>query len=327
LTVLPLLLGWLWASSFVQLLVVGALLGVAGASFAVALTMAGRWYRVEQQGLVLGVVGAGNSGAALAMILSPRIVASATWNDVFGLSMVPLAVAFVAVALLARDAPVPSSASPLRATLTSLKQRDTAWYCLFYATTFGGFVGIMGFLTIFLRDQYEIDPIHAGIVAALCALGGSLARPVGGWLADLYGGTSILFLVYVGLGVLGLRMSYIPHLEVALVSLILMLALMGIGNGAIFQLMARRSPEPFGTSAGIVGAAGGLGGFLIPLLIGHSQDWLGRFGPGFFVVGLGSLLASGLVLQVSRHGHWEASRSTNLSASVPRREVEVISST
>ena len=111
---------------------------------------------------------------------------------------------------------------------------------------------------MFFHDQYEVDPIQAGTIAALFALAGSLARPIGGFLADRYGGTSVLFLAYLGMGLLGLRMSYIPHLEVALGSLMLMLVMMGMGNGAVFQMIPQRFPDEMGAVTGMVGAAGGL---------------------------------------------------------------------
>ena len=279
LTALPLLLGWLWASSFSHILVVGALLGVAGASFSVALPLAGRWYPAERQGLVLGLVGAGNSGAALAALLAPRLIPLVGWHGVFGLGLIPLALAFAAVAALAREFPVATPPKPLRETFETLGHRDTYWYCGFYALTFGGLVGTVSFLSMFFRDQYEVDPIQAGTIAALFALAGSLARPIGGFLADRYGGTSVLFLAYLGMGLLGLRMSYIPHLEVALGSLMLLLVMMGMGNGAVFQMISRRFPDDMGAVTGLVGATGGLGGFLLPLLMGYSRELVGLVRP------------------------------------------------
>jgi NNP family nitrate/nitrite transporter-like MFS transporter len=322
LSALPLLLGWLWITTFAQVMVVGGLLGVAGASFAVALPMAGRGYPAGRQGLVLGLVGAGNSGAAMAALLAPLLVSLAGWRGVFGLALIPLAVAFVAVAALARDSAAPVHRPSLGEALKALGRRDTCWLCVFYALTFGGLAGTVSFLSLFFRDQYEVDPIQAGTIAALFAMAGSLARPIGGFLADRHGGTSVLFLAYVGLGLLGLRMSYIPHLEVALSSLMLMLVMMGIGNGAVFQIIPERFPDAMGTVTGMVGAAGGLGAFLLPLLMGYSRDWLGWFGPAFFAIGLSGFFAAGLLVQVSRQ--WHAPAAVALSSGKPRRDVEVV---
>jgi NNP family nitrate/nitrite transporter-like MFS transporter len=324
LTAIPLLLGWLWANSFGQLLVVGMLLGVAGASFAVALSMAGCWYPGEHRGLVLGAVGAGNCGGVLAVLMVPRLIALVGWHGVFALGLIPLAVALVAVAAFARDLPLPSPPKPLRTALRTFAQPDTYWFCIFYALTFGGLVGSISFLTTFFRDQYQFDPLQATTVAAFCALAGSLTRPIGGILADRFGGTSLLFLIYLGLGILGLRMSYVPHLEATLVSLFLLLTLMGMGNGVIFQMVQERFPDNLGAVTGMVGATGGLGGFLLPTLMWYSRQWMGRFGPGFFMIGLSGFLAAGLLLQVSRQ--WQAPDVPTLDAA-KRRDVEMVTPT
>ncbi len=322
---LPLVLGWLWASSFFQILLVGALLGVAGASFCVALPMVAHWYPAERRGLVLGLVGAGNSGAAVAALLAPRLVPLVGWHGVFALALIPLALAFVAVAVMAKEFPAARRRTPLRETLWTLGHRDTCWYCVFYALTFGGLVGTVSFLSIFFHDQYDVDPVQAATIAALFALASSLARPIGGFLADRYGGTSVLFLTYVGLGLLGLRMSYIPHLEVALGTLMLMLVMMGMGNGAIFQMIPQRFPNDMGAVTGMVGAAGGLGGFLLPIFMGYSHEWFGWFGPAFFAIGLSGFFAAGLLVQASRQ--WDLPMNRALGGGATRREVEVVTPT
>jgi NNP family nitrate/nitrite transporter-like MFS transporter len=260
----------------------------------------------------------------LAVLAVPRLIGLVGWHGVFALGLIPLALALVAVAALAKDPPLQSPPKPLRAAVKILGQPDVYWFCVFYALTFGGLVGSIGFLTAFFRDQYQFDPLQATTVAALCALAGSLTRPIGGLLADRFGGPSLLFLIYLGLGVVGLRMSYVPHLEATLVSLFLMLTLMGIGNGVIFQMIPERFPEDLGAVAGVVGATGGLGGFLFPMLMGYSQEWLGRFGPGFFTIGLSGFLAAGLLLQASRQ--WQAPDVLALRAA-KRREVDVVTPT
>ena len=257
LTALPLFLGWLWASSFAQILVVGALLGVAGASFSVALAAGGALVSGGTPGIGPGPGGGGELRGAVAALLAPRLLPLVGWHGVFGLGLIPLALAFVAVAALAQGVPrARSPPKPLGETWKTLGRRDTYWYCGFYALTFGGLVGTMSFLSMFFHDQYEVDPDQAVTIAALFALAGSLARPIGGFLADRYGGTSVLFLAYLAMGLLGLRMSYIPHLEMALGSLMLLFVVMGMGNGAIFQMIPQRFPDEMGAVTGMVGAAG-----------------------------------------------------------------------
>src|SRR5205823_3264960 len=144
-TVPPLLLGWLWVTRFEQLLLVGLLLGVPGASFAAALPMASRWYPPNHQGLALGIAAAGNSGTAVATFLGPRLAAAWGWPAVFGLALIPVASAWLLVWMAARDAPDRPPARPLRAYAAPLKSPDTWWFCGFYSVTFGGFVGLTSF--------------------------------------------------------------------------------------------------------------------------------------------------------------------------------------
>src|SRR5262249_15905642 len=149
LTMIPLLMGWLWADSFSKILLVGLLLGVAGASFAVALPLASRWYPPQYQGLAIGIAGAGNSGTALATFFRPRLAQVWGWPSVFGLALVPLLLTLTVFIFFAKDSPRQPAPRPLSAYANVLKMRDTWWFCLFYAVTFGGFVGLASFLNVF----------------------------------------------------------------------------------------------------------------------------------------------------------------------------------
>src|SRR5262245_9578481 len=154
LTLIPLTLGWLWASSYWHLLLVGTLLGIAGASFAAALPLASRWYPPQHQGLAMGVAGAGNSGTALATLFGPMIAAAIGWHGVFGLALVPIALTLVVFARFARDAPGRPPPKPAKDYFAVLKQADCWWFNVFYSVTFGGFVGLSMFLTTFFFRQY-----------------------------------------------------------------------------------------------------------------------------------------------------------------------------
>src|SRR5262245_23931282 len=220
LTGLPLLLGWLWADSLPQLLLVGLLLGVAGASFAVALPLASRWYPLKYQGLALGIAGAGNSGTALATFFAPRLAEAFGWHAVFGLALVPVLLTFVVFALLARDSPTQPAPRPLIDYARVLGRGDTWWFCLFYGLTFVGSVGLGNFLNVFFRDQYNLTPIEASNFATLCVIAGSCLRPVGGYLADRLGGMRLLQVLYVGFGLVMLALAYAPPVAGALVFLV-----------------------------------------------------------------------------------------------------------
>jgi NNP family nitrate/nitrite transporter-like MFS transporter len=286
LTTIPLLLGWLWVSRFEQLLVVGLALGIAGASFAAALPLAGRWYPPRYQGLVLGIAGAGNSGTALATFFAPRIAASWGWRPVFGAALVPVALAWALLYLLARDAPGRPPARPFRDYLAPLKTRDAWWFCLLYSVTFGGFSGLASFLSIFFHDQYALSAIDAGNFATLCVIAGSFFRPLGGLLADHFGGIRVLLVLFMGVAVAMASMTALPALTYGATVLFAGMALLGMGNGAVFQLVPQRYPKEIGVMTGLVGSAGGLGGFLLPSALGTLKGLSGSFAGGFLLFAL-----------------------------------------
>jgi NNP family nitrate/nitrite transporter-like MFS transporter len=307
-TLIPLALGWLWADSFAGLLFVGLLLGVAGASFAVALPLASRWYPLEYQGLAMGIAGAGNSGTALATFFGPRIAENIGWQGVFGLALIPVLVTLVVFALFAKDSPRQPAPKPLAQYAAVLAQRDTWWFCGFYAVTFGGFVGLASFLNIFFHDQYQLDRVTAGSFATLCVIAGSFLRPVGGYLADRLGGIRLLMLLFTGVGVLMAAQALLPTLAVATCLLFAGMGVLGMGNGAVFQLVPQRFPKEIGVITGIVGAAGGLGGFFLPNLLGGLKQLTGSFSNGFLLFSLCSLACAAALVYLSRA--WTAEFAT-----------------
>ncbi len=303
LTAAPLLLGWLWADQFSDLLLVGLLLGVAGASFAVALPLASRWYPPQYQGLAMGIAGAGNSGTALASLFAPALAEWLGWHAVFGLALIPVALTLVLFALFAQDSPNQPAPKPLSAYGTVLRHADTWWFCLFYSVTFGGFVGLASFLSIFFHDQYGLGRVHAGYFTTLCVIAGSFLRPVGGYLSDRFGGLRMLTALYVGVALMMLGVAALPPLAVATTLLFVGMGLLGMGNGAVFQLVPQRFPREIGVVTGIVGAAGGAGGFFLPTLLGGLKELTGSFGGGFVVFALAGIGCAAALLYVGRS--WE----------------------
>ena len=187
LTLVPLAVGWLLADRLATVYLVGLLLGVAGASFAVALPLASRWYPAKHQGLALGIAGAGTSGAVLASLFAPRLAEAFGWQAVFGLAMLPIAAVLALFALWAKDSPTDVGPQRLRDYTGVLRQADALWFCLFYGVTFGGFVGLASYLAIFFHDQYGLSNVSAGDLTASCVFAGSIVRPLGGLLADRWG--------------------------------------------------------------------------------------------------------------------------------------------
>jgi NNP family nitrate/nitrite transporter-like MFS transporter len=291
-TFAPLLMGWLWADSFVRLLATGLLLGVAGASFAVALPLASRWYPPQHQGLALGITGAGNSGTALATFFAPRLAEIFGWQAVFGLALIPVGLTFLIFAVCAKDAPNRSPLTGFKQYAHVLGSVDAWRFCGLYAVTFGGFVGLASFLNIYLHDQYGLSRVAAGSVATLCVLAGSLLRPVGGYLADWLGGVRLLAVLLTGAAAMMLGVAMTPPLVVAAGLLFFIMGLLGMGNGAVFQVVPQRFPRQVGVITGLVGAVGGVGGFLLPTMLGGVKSYSGSFAGGFVAFALAAALAS-----------------------------------
>ena len=283
LTLLPLLGGWLWADSLEKVFLVGLLLGVAGGSFAVALPMASRWYPPQHQGLAMGIAGAGNSGTIFATLFAPRLAGVYGWHTVFGLAAIPLCLAMIVFLVYAKDPPVVRGTQKASEYLSLLREPDAYRFCLFYGVTFGGFLGLVSFMPMFLRDQYGVSMVYAGDLTTLCVLSGSFVRPVGGWIADKLGGIRVLTLLYGLISILLMAIAPLPSLAATVTLLVAALGLMGLGNGAVFQLVPQRFEGRVGAMTGLVGAAGGVGGFFVPIVLGWFKQYYGSFGVGFAV--------------------------------------------
>jgi NNP family nitrate/nitrite transporter-like MFS transporter len=299
LTIIPLLLGWLWADGYGSLLFVGLLLGIAGASFAVALPLASRWYPPEHQGLALGIAGAGNSGTALATLIAPRVAERFGWHAAFGFAIVPILITLLVFAWCARDSPRQPAPKPLADYRRLLRRPDTWWCAWFYSITFGGFVGLASFLSILFCDQYGLTRVSAGLFATICVLAGSFLRPVGGYLADRLGGVPVLTAFYVLIAAMMLYIATLPSQALITFALFLTMGLLGMGNGAVFQIVPHRFPKDIGVVTGIVGAAGGLGGFCLPSLLGTVRELTGSFAGGFVLFALAAGISGLLLARVS----------------------------
>jgi NNP family nitrate/nitrite transporter-like MFS transporter len=300
---LPLLLGWQFGNRLPSLLAVGLMLGTAGASFAVALPLASRWYPPQRQGLVMGIAAAGNSGTVIANLAAPRLAGLVGWHNVLLLAMIPLALVILAFALLAKDSPATSRGLPFRTYLAALKVGDMWWFCLLYSVTFGGYVGLGSFLPTFFHDQYGVEAINAGYLTALATFIGSALRPVGGWLADRFGGARMLTLLLIGIvATYGLG-AQLPALGAMAALLMFGMACLGMGNGAVFQLVPQRFQKQIGIATGVIGAVGGVGGFFLPNLLGIVKQNSGSFSAGFLVlscIALAALVLLRLLVAIRR---------------------------
>ena len=191
-TMLPLTYGWLFAKTFTDMLLVGAFLGIAGASFAIALPLASRWYPPHLQGIAMGIAGMGNSGTVLATLFAPLLAKNYGWHAVLGMLLLPVSLVFVVFSVLAKDPPGAKKKTTLANYGVILRMPDTYAFCLLYFVTFGGFVGLSSFLNGFFVDQYDVAKVAVGIVTAPLIISGSLLRPIGGLLSDKLGGIRML---------------------------------------------------------------------------------------------------------------------------------------
>jgi NNP family nitrate/nitrite transporter-like MFS transporter len=304
-----LFLAWfMGVNSFAGTLALGVVLGFAGASFAIALPLASRWYPPEHQGKAMGLAGMGNSGTVLASLFAPLLAKMFGWNTVLGLACIPLSLVFVVYMLMAKDAPNQPAARKLVDYFEPLKQTDAWWLMAFYAVTFGGFVGLAASLPIYFTDQFGLTPIVAGYCTAGCVFAGSLVRPMGGALADRIGGVKALMVVYLVAAVALAGVAKAASLPAALGLFVLAMLALGTGNGAVFQLVPQRFQAEIGVMTGLVGMAGGIGGFYLASSLGLAKQFTGSFAPGFLIfAGLAVMALASLAMVKTR---WRATWKT-----------------
>ncbi|MBU0933467.1 MAG: NarK/NasA family nitrate transporter [Alphaproteobacteria bacterium] len=289
-----------WAmgvNSFGGTLALGVILGFAGASFAIALPLASRWYPAEHQGKAMGLAGMGNSGTVLASLFAPMLAKLFGWNAVLGLACIPLSIVFVVYMIMAKDAPNAPAPKKMIDYFEPLKQGDAWWLMGLYSVTFGGFVGLAASLPIYFTDQFGLTPIIAGYCTAGCVFAGSLVRPMGGALADKIGGVKTLTMVLVVAALALAGVAYATTLIGALGFFVLAMLALGTGNGSVFQLVPQRFQAEIGVMTGLVGMAGGVGGFYLASSLGLAKQMTGSFAPGFLIfAGLALVALAGLTL-------------------------------
>ncbi|MDP5275311.1 nitrate/nitrite transporter [Chengkuizengella axinellae] len=284
LTMIPLFWGWLLADSLPQIYALGFLLGIGGASFAVALPLASRWYPKEHQGLAMGIAGAGNSGTVLATLFGPRIAEAYGWQSVFGFALIPLVIAFIVFVIFAKENT--SAVRPTKASeyMQVIQHKHTWLFSFFYSLSFGGFVGLTSYLTIFFYDQYGVSKVTAGDFVTICVFAGSFVRPIGGFLADKYGGLRLLIFLFGGAMITLFIVGLLLPVYISLSMLFFTLIFLGTANGALFQVIPVQFPKEVGLLTGFVGAAGGVGGFFLPNILGIFKEWTGSYAYGFWWV-------------------------------------------
>lgn len=290
LLVVPVLFVGLLGGSFGGLLFWGFFLGVAGSSFAVGVPFVSRWFPPHMQGLALGIYGVGTIGTAVAAYTAPAIAAFYGWQWAFWVFIAPLIVMAVIFWTVGRDAPSAGPRPSAAAGIVLFRQEAMPWVLsLFYFLTFGGFVAMGIYLPKLLVDLFGYTQTGAGLRAAGFVVLAVLARPAGGWLADRLGGSRTLMITFLVLPVMAVILSFEPAIVLFTFGALSSAVLFGLGNGAVFKLVAEYYPDKTGAVTGLVGAAGGLGGFFPPLVLGVVRDATGSYAIGFVLLALFAL--------------------------------------
>ena len=283
-------------TNYQELLAYGFFIGVALASFSVGVGFVSGWYSADRQGYALGVYGAGNIGQSLAAFGSPFIAAAAGIRWGFWTFGVLLTIWLVIYALMARNAPRKGPVKSFSDTVRPLKDGRSWVLSLYYFQTFGGFVAMGVYLPIFLTEMFKLTPQDAGLRTAGFVVLATTMRPVGGTLADKVGGRTILKWVFPFTALMAVFLAC-PMMTTFTIGALGMAAAIGLGNGAVFKLVPQYFPNSVGSVTGLVGAAGGLGGFFPPLLLGVVKQETGSFAIGFVLLGLFALCCLGVLLR------------------------------
>jgi len=294
-----LMYGFFFVHTFSNVLAMGVLLGTAGASFGVALSLGAGWFPKEYKGLAMGIAGAGNSGTAMAAFFAPRLAKVYGWSHVYGVAALFMLLPLLTMIFFAKEPP-DTEHQTLRQHLKCLVEADGWYFNLIYIITFGGFLGLATFLPSLFVSQFHIAKTQAGTLTMMATLLGSATRVVGGWLSDKIGGIttlSVVFLVAIA-GIFGLTTS--PSLAVTTFLFMVCFAALGAGNGATFQLVPLRWPLTTAIAGGMIGEIGALGGSILPNVLGISKQKTGSFSAGFVVYAIFAILVLIVMRLVSR---------------------------
>lgn len=279
---IAMLFGYFFVESFNDLLAMGVLLGIAGASFGVALSLGSGSFPPRYKGLAMGLVGAGNVGTAVSALLAPPLAQAFGWQTVYGFAAIGILLPMVVMVVFAQEPPDRAAHSSFREHIACLFEKDGWAFSLIYAVTFGGFIGLTTFLPSYFYDQFGVSKVQAGQLTMLAAFMGAALRIFGGWISDHWGGvntlTGVLLVVTVTLVLCGFAQQ---SLTATVLLFLLCFAALGAGNGALFQLVPLRWPLTTAVAGSMIGEIGALGGGLIPNAMGLSKQYAGHYGWGF----------------------------------------------
>ncbi|WP_311221311.1 MULTISPECIES: MFS transporter [unclassified Acidovorax] len=287
--------GYFFVDSYHDLLAMGVLLGIAGASFGVALSLGSGSFPPRYKGLAMGLVGAGNVGTAVCALLAPLLAEKFGWQSVYGFAAIAVAIPVVVMIVFAQEPPDVDKHASFRDHVACLFEKDGWAFSLIYAVTFGGFIGLTTFLPSYFHDQFGVSKVQAGQLTMLAAFMGAALRICGGWLSDHWGGvntlTAVLAVATISLLLCGFAEGSLP---VTVLLFLVCFAALGAGNGALFQLVPLRWPLTTAVAGSMIGEIGALGGGFIPNAMGLSKQYAGTYLWGFVL--FSACAASMLVL-------------------------------
>ncbi len=304
---IAMLFGYFYVKSFNELLAMGVLLGIAGASFGVALSLGSGSFPPRYKGLAMGLVGAGNVGTAVSALLAPPLAQAFGWQTVYGFAAIGILIPMVVMIVFAQEPPDLDKHSSFKEHIACLFEKDGWAFSLIYAVTFGGFIGLTTFLPSYFYDQFGVSKVQAGQLTMLAAFMGAALRVFGGWISDHWGGvntlTGVLVVITVTLVLCGLAENSLP---VTVLLFLICFAALGAGNGAVFQLVPLRWPLTTAVAGSMIGEIGALGGGLIPNAMGMSKQYAGTYLWGFvlFAACAGAMLLLLRVMQIRWTRTW-----------------------
>ena len=302
-----LLFGFFFVKSFNDLLAMGVLLGIAGASFGVALSLGSGSFPPRHKGLAMGLVGAGNVGTAVSVLVAPPLAQAYGWVTVYGIAAIAISIPMIVMIVFAREPPDVDKHASFKEHIACLFEADGWAFSLIYAVTFGGFIGLATFLPTYYYDQFSVSKIQAGQLTMLAAFMGAALRVFGGWISDRWGGVNTLSVVL--LTIAGTLVACaLAGKSLAATTLLVMLCFsaLGAGNGALFQLVPLRWPLATAVAGSMIGEIGALGGGLVPNAMGLSKQYAGSYMWGFLFFAALSLvmLAMLRVMQIRWTRTW-----------------------
>lgn len=287
----------LWISTF--------FIGIAGSTFAIAVSYVSKWYPPERQGFLLGIVGLGNIGTAISNFTLPTIVSKIGLSATFwGLAFL---IGFMALIfwINTKELPARKNKQSFSSSLAVMKFKSTWLLSLFYFLTFGGFIAFGLYLPVLLKEIFSISMVDAGIKTAVFVLIATFVRPIGGYLADRYGAKGVLFILFLLITIQsGFMTIWLTNFSIFTMACLSLAVFFGAGNGAVFKLVPEIAPTNTGAVSGVIGAVGGIGGFFLPIVLGLTKGVTGYYNFGFLIL---ACLSLGCFILTAREIHTQNS--------------------